>query len=90
MSEDLRTVRLEDLTVAQITDIELDPKVDSAFDDWGKRRADGGPRSKMWMFARVLAAGNGLPVDTVSDMSLEDMMAMVQLEDPTEPPQPPS
>ena len=81
----MRAVAVTSLTVAQLVDIELDEKVDSAVDDWGKPRSEGGPRSRMWMYARVLAAGNGVKTEDVTGLSLDELMDKVTLNDPTPP-----
>ena len=77
--DSLKPVSVTSLSVADIIEIELDPAVDSPMEMWSSPRTEGGPRSKMRMYALVLAKGNAVKEDAVTVLSLDAMMDLVKL-----------
>ena len=79
----MKRVSVQDLTLAQVIDIETDPKVGKPMSDWGDAP------SEAYLLASIFAAGNAVPVDDVLSKTLRDLQEMVSLgEDDADPQKP--
>ena len=82
----MKRVNVLDLTIAQVADIETDPRVGKSMSDW-----DDAP-SEAYLLGRILAAGNGVELETIEGKTLRELQELVELgdDDPETDPQKPT